>query len=63
MNNLNYNELIPKEELKKGSHKRIMTDFLIDKKNPKILELGVERGFQLKLLFGLQKKLEVKFSQ
>ena len=60
MNNLNYEEIIPKEELKKGSHKRIMTDFLIDKKNPKILELGVERGFSTKAFVWFVEKVEGK---
>ena len=60
MNNLNYEEIIPKELLKKGSHQRIMTDFLIDKKNPKILELGVERGFSTKAFVWFVEKVEGK---
>jgi 23S rRNA U2552 (ribose-2'-O)-methylase RlmE/FtsJ len=48
MNNLDYNEPIPKDLLTKDSHLRLMTDFLENKKNPKVLELGVERGSSTK---------------
>jgi predicted O-methyltransferase YrrM len=48
MKNIDYNEPIAKDLLKKDSHLRIMTDFLDSKDNPKVLELGVERGSSTK---------------
>jgi len=56
MKNIDYNEPIAKDLLKKNSHLRIMTDFLDDIENPKVLELGVERGSSTKaFLWYLQK--------
>ena len=48
MNNFDYDETPVKNLLKKNSHLRIMTDFLDKKTNPKVLELGVERGSSTK---------------
>tara|TARA_B110000438_G_C15525412_1_gene526081 strand:+ start:404 stop:709 length:306 start_codon:yes stop_codon:yes gene_type:complete len=48
MENFNYQEPVAKDLLKENSHLRIMTNFLSDKKNPKVLELGVERGHSTK---------------
>jgi len=63
MNNLDYNEPTPKDLLKKYSHLRLMTDFLENKKNPKVLELGVERGSSTKaFLWYLEKSNGKLFS-
>ncbi len=58
--NFNY-ENPPLEVLKnKDSHLRIMTDFLIEKKDPVILEFGVERGFSTKVFTWLAEKVNGK---
>ncbi|WP_415299610.1 class I SAM-dependent methyltransferase [Candidatus Pelagibacter sp. Uisw_134_02] len=63
MNNIDYNEPIAKELLKENSHLRIMTKFLDNKENPKVLELGVERGSSTKaFLWYLEKKNGKLFS-
>ena len=63
MNSFDYNEPIAKELLKENSHLRIMTDFLNNKENPKVLELGVERGTSTKaFLCYLEKKNGKLFS-
>jgi len=46
--------------LNKGSHLRLMTDFLIKKKNPVILELGVERGGSTKAFLWFLEKINGK---
>ena len=57
MNNFDYEEPAVKDLLKKNSHLRIMVDFLDNKLNPKVLELGVERGSSTKaFLWYLKKK-------
>jgi len=60
MENLNYDEANIKDLLKQGSHLRIMTDFLLEKKNPKILELGVERGSSTKAFVWFAGKMQGK---
>ena len=60
MNKLNYQENSVKELLKNGSHLRIMTDFLLDKNNPSILELGVERGSSTKAFTWFAEKVNGK---
>ena len=60
MKNLNYNETNIKDLLKNGTHLRVMTDSLIDKKNPKILELGVERGNSTKAFVWFAEKVQGK---
>ena len=63
MNNINYNEPTAKKLLKKNSHLRIMTEFLDNKDNPKVLELGVERGSSTNaFLWYLEKKNGKLFS-
>ncbi len=60
MNKINYQEELIKEELKNGSHLRIMTDFLLEKNNPRILELGVERGSSTKAFTWFVEKVNGK---
>ena len=48
MDNKNLNIQPPVQLLKKNNHLRLMIDFLQKKKNPVILELGVERGTSTK---------------
>ncbi len=60
MNKVNYQENSVKELLKNGSHLRIMTDFLLDKNNPSILELGVERGSSTKAFTWFAEKVNGK---
>jgi len=49
MEKFDYNNSIVKDSLQKNSHLRIMTDFLNNKNNPVVLELGVERGGSTKV--------------
>ncbi len=60
MNKINYQENSVKELLKSGSHLRIMTDFLLEKTNPSILELGVERGSSTKAFVWFAEKVNGK---
>ena len=60
MENVNLNDLDYPSTLNKGSHLRIMTDFLIKKKNPVILELGVERGGSTKAFLWFLEKVNGK---
>ncbi len=60
MNKINYQENPVKELLKSGSHLRIMTDFLLDKSNSNILELGVERGSSTKAFVWFAEKVNGK---
>ena len=60
MNNLDYKEPIPKDLLTKNSHLRLMTDFLEKKKNPTVLELGVERGSSTKAFLWYLEKTDGK---
>ena len=56
MNNFDYEEPAVKDLLKKNSHLRIMVDFLDNKPNPKVLELGVERGTSTRAFLWYLKK-------
>ena len=60
MNKVNYQDSSIKELLKSGSHLRIMTDFLLEKNNPRILELGVERGSSTKAFVWFAEKVNGK---
>ena len=60
MSKINYQENSVKELLKSGSHLRIMTDFLIEKNNPYVLELGVERGSSTKAFTWFAEKVNGK---
>ena len=60
MNKVNYQDNSIKELLKSGSHLRIMTDFLLEKNNPRILELGVERGSSTKAFVWFAEKVNGK---
>ena len=60
MNRINYQENSVKELFKSGSHLRIMTDFLLEKNNPNILELGVERGSSTKAFVWFAEKVNGK---
>jgi len=60
MNKVNYQDSSIKELLKSGSHLRIMTDFLLEKNNPCILELGVERGSSTKAFVWFAEKVNGK---
>ena len=60
MNKINYQDNSVKELLKSGSHLRIMTDFLLEKSNPSILELGVERGSSTKAFVWFAEKVNGK---
>jgi hypothetical protein len=63
MKNFDYREPIAEKYLKENSHLRIMTDFLNNIENPKVLELGVERGSSTKaFLWYLEKKNGKLFS-
>ena len=57
MNNFDYEEPAVKDLLKKNSHLRIMVDFLDNKPNPKVLELGVERGTSTRAFLWYLKKI------
>ena len=45
MININYNDEPRKKLIDKNSHLRIMTDFLLTKEKPVILEFGVGKSF------------------
>ena len=60
MNSFDYTEPKIKDLLSDNSHLRIMTDFLKNKVNPKVLELGVERGSSTKAFLWYLERTNVK---
>mgnify|MGYP001165345805 FL=1 len=57
MININYNDEPRKKLIDKNSHLRIMTDFLLTKEKPVILEFGVERGLSTNIFIWLAEQV------